>query len=216
MLPSPLIFVDVDGVLNTHATAMSTLTHSRLADADTYFAPGEEQFMRSKGLSLSRARLATLGSLVHALDCRIVISSSWRVDPGAKRVLLAAFDHAGGGIRERVVGCTPELAGGSRADEVLEWLAEERRREGRHRRHEPAWVAIDDMDLGGQRPDIFLPSHFVLTKIGYGLTTERAAEAERLLREQHCQLQRQQSATSTAVKVPAAAVAAFQKCFTRL
>lgn len=64
---------------------------------------------------------------------RIVLSSSWRLE----QPLSALKEYFPAAVQPRILGCTPELPGGSRYGEILHWL-----------RHEGVtlskWAALDD------------------------------------------------------------------------
>ena len=96
----PVIFIDVDGVPNAC---------NQPDDPDLFFPSGREAEMRDSYLVLSASRLSRFAELVKAHDCRIVLSTSWRLMALARTVLLAAFaEH---GIEARVLGDTPDRRG---------------------------------------------------------------------------------------------------------
>ena len=161
---SPIIFLDVDGVLNTHAMQAS--------ESDCVYPQEYAVRMMQNGLVLSRSRLAALASIVADYDCRIVVSSTWRVQQMSKLALVAALAEVGV-APERVVGSTKELHSKPRAFEIKEWLTSHE--------HTGPWVAIDDIDLGSQDP-VLMRDHFVRTSMSAGLVEDRADEVRRLLK----------------------------------
>ena len=150
----PTLFLDVDGVLNTAQMFERHALHPKL--------------------------LKRLKSVVDATDCRIVLSTTWRMAEENERVLLdALIEH---GINPNVVvGRTPVLG---LAD--LHWsgdhgtLAETRRASEivRYLDTSPAvekgrWAVVDDLDvLRVDDPSIRqrLEGHFIRTAVESGLT----------------------------------------------
>jgi len=141
--PAIVVFLDVDGVL-----------HSLY---------GEEIFRESCCRLLQQLLLAT--------GAAIVLSSSWREDPG-KVALLNEM------LRSRrlmpVHDCTRVL-NGPREEEICEWL----------RRHPEArrWVAIDDLDLQSRGTEHArrMHGHFVQTCKHIGLTSRDVELAKAIL-----------------------------------
>ena len=134
--------------------------------------------MRDWGFVLSRSRLEALAALVKSHDARIVLSTAWRTDHGARRVLAAALTELCG-LPGTVFEwpATPELRDQPRAREIVAWLA----------KHDPArtrrWIAIDDINLARDDPAA-MAGRFVHTSIEAGLSDSRAAFADALLRRQ--------------------------------
>ena len=179
---APLLFIDVDGVLNTlahSAHAIGSTDADAVASASDCCFPTEwHDKMRDNLCVLSQARLDTFSELVRTLGARIVLSTSWRSDEKiARPALLAAFEMVG--IAGKVIGQTPDLYGksdfifpvGTRYDEIATWLANEYDTEAER----PIWFAIDDMPLVEQAPPA-LAENFILTDASYGLTDKLAAE----------------------------------------
>lgn len=89
-----LLFLDVDGVLNT---------------------------TRSKSLySLSKPLLRRLEGIVRDTNCRIILSSTWRKDAHALRVLKRALKYRG----VRIQGFTPVIHNKSRGHEIEAYLTD--------------------------------------------------------------------------------------------
>ena len=147
-----LLFLDVDGVLNTSG------------DVD------EEDTIRTANWPcvLSLPHLRTLKAVLDLTGADVVLSSNWRlVELGCRaleRGLRAAHIPC-----ERVVGATPDHRPhhGSRQDEILAWL----------RQHcgsaPPAWVAVDDLPLERTQP-AGMRGHCVLTDTATGLDSDAA------------------------------------------
>ena len=118
-------------------------------------------------------------------DCRIVISSSWRVvHPLDEMRGYFAVD-----MQSRVIGMTPEhraLRGGpslvssySRQWECEAWLRSEWLWLPQQRRLNSPWIAIDDRD-DWFRPDC---TNLLTTNSQTGFTPDDALRLERMLRE---------------------------------
>ena len=134
-----LLFLDVDGVLNNH-TILNSID-----------ILGEEQ-------------LVLLKSLVNMSECKIVLSSTWRLFPESRAELQSAF------LRHDIpswIGVTPSISKKPRSVEITSWL--------RNNVKVPTIAAgIDDdedIDIG---IDHGLPVKFKAFKTNYnhGLTLE--------------------------------------------
>ena len=164
--PSPrnVIFLDVDGVL---ATTRSMLSDYEEGDATLIFDPRGQEF------PLERSCVAQLLRLVEAAAAVVVLSSTWRLEPGMRRFLLEAL--AAGGIGEAVVvGSTPNLPGGGRLGgrgaEVRAWLADQ------HPLSVARFVLLDDGHAESFAAHE-LSGSFVQTAMDHGLTAAKADEA---------------------------------------
>ena len=148
-----VIFLDVDGVLNTSFNSGGATLHPTL-------------LKRFTSLLLSHE------------DVNIVLSSTWRLEPSYKQVLISRLGDLG--VKEgRIVGetgkiklvdidtnnigeQTPERA---RSKEILEYVKE-------NNFENDWWVAVDDMDLGscGTRYGMLNSGNFLKVDIDCGLT----------------------------------------------
>lgn len=131
----PVVFLDVDGVLNDNGQPDND---------DCFYPPGHEVGMRENYLVLSHVMLHRLALVVAAHNCRIVLSSSWRLNAIPRAALLAGLQAVGIDVSAQVHPTdTPDLIGmsdgvypaGVRVDELQEWLK---------RHHNPPWIALDD------------------------------------------------------------------------
>ena len=111
----PLLFLDVDGVINTHANHAGGGEGEGYGGGggggDNFYPPAWEAAMREQALVLSREKLGTLARLVDTLDASLVLSTSWRTDHATARPALLAALAAFGVDAGRVVGSTPDLYG---------------------------------------------------------------------------------------------------------
>lgn len=98
-----ILFLDIDGVLNR-----------------TGFAPSTARLRHWIEPELA-SRLTTV---LEALDARIVLSTSWRIDSTLDE--LRGELHAAGLDAARVLDMTPELPDGERWPEIEAWMREHR------------------------------------------------------------------------------------------
>eukprot|EP00929_Paragymnodinium_shiwhaense_P088922 TRINITY_DN49224_c0_g1_i1.p1 TRINITY_DN49224_c0_g1~~TRINITY_DN49224_c0_g1_i1.p1 ORF type:complete len:218 (+),score=32.07 TRINITY_DN49224_c0_g1_i1:63-716(+) len=141
----PLLFQDVDGVLNTYRP----------------FSP-----------RLDEVKLHRLAHVVANTNADLVISSQWRKDPRHLQQLRQSLDAAGIPLG-RIIGQTPALCGGvdCRAREIEAFLRSHP--EVAWGSAAGNWTAVDDVDLAAQDSSL-MRGHFVKTDPMEGLTEERA------------------------------------------
>lgn len=91
----PVIFLDIDGVLNTLET------------------------VKELSLPLQASSIAALNELIEKSGARVVISSSWRCyyDLAKIEEILNSYGFVG-----EIVGQTPVLRGAERGEEIKTWL----------------------------------------------------------------------------------------------
>jgi len=149
-----LLFLDVDGVLNRPSTPWD--------DVHT---------------GLDSKLLKYLKLIVLKTGCKIVLSTTWRLNPDTKRILLSAFktrmdlDPA-----TVVLGQTKSLKrhGLHRTNEIEHFL-----RANRRRVHVVSWCALDDLKLNAYdaHSKQFMRGHFVRTDRRTGLSPQNALSA---------------------------------------
>ena len=115
-----VIFLDIDGVLNCSKTPN----------------PKQLPYIVDRGL------LRRFVAVTRRTQAKVVLSSTWRYDPAG---LWAAKHH---GIR--FIGCTPDLPGKSRCDEIKRWLKAHPRVK--------RFAILDDEDDGLDSLPLFQPS----------------------------------------------------------
>lgn len=148
----PIVFLDWDGVLCTQAGYLAgPLKEGPDGRYDPPFQPEcIEQFAR----------------VIAETGAKVVLSTAWR-SAGAVRCgesLRAAGCHA------ELIGCTPWLNRGPRADEIVAWVV--------GAKYEGEFCVIDDdSDAWLGRRDCF-----VQTSMEHGLTPELADRAIRILK----------------------------------
>lgn len=142
-----LLFLDVDGVLNN----LEVLSDSRSSDP------------------LGEVHLKLLKTLVAATDCKIVISSTWRMFPESLESLKFAFEEHEIPLW---IDCTPCLQSGPRSQEILSWLKS-------NLTVDAVAVGIDDDEDINIGEDHGLPVKFkpIKTCFEHGLTQEVVQEA---------------------------------------
>lgn len=147
-----VLFLDVDGVLHP-----VQVRHPR------------QQFARSC--------MALLGEVLAATGATIVLSTAWRVDPEARRIVAEKLAEHG---LPHFVSRTPNIAMFHRSREILSWV----------RKYRPAtWVAVDDLPLGEESE--YMQGHFVQTRPRFGLLQDSADRIIQLFKAQAEQLERQ-------------------------
>ena len=153
-----IIFLDVDGVLNTDSCRPRDAIKSSLVER------------------LAQAVLRT-GS-------RIVLSSTWRLHVKYRNKLLKRLESVGVD-RCLIIDDTPQLpfdlrcgwpvAEHNRACEIAAWMASARTHP------DLKWVAIDDLDVTNSPHASFFHGHFVHTTRQKGLTQDCADAIMRIL-----------------------------------
>lgn len=146
-----VIFLDIDGVLNSR--------HTPLKKCFKGFEEDERTDPRCVQL---------LNTVVERTQAKIVISSAWRIQHSAEE-LQAYFKHCG--FTGEIIGVTPVLLNvdldpedpdeWERGDEIQEWLD--------NNEVENFIILDDDSDMG------YLKLHLVKTSFEVGLTAEDAA-----------------------------------------
>jgi hypothetical protein len=157
----PIIFLDVDGVLNGH-----------------------EFLMESQSCTINPACVARLNRIVKAADARIVLSSAWRYMVHGHAMTLDGF-----GYMLRTHGFLAWINGSDkviidltcrdedipeRPDQIRAWL-----RHNGYKGNDQRYVVIDDDDFGWGDLNV------VLTDGARGLTDEDVERAIVILNEPH-------------------------------
>jgi len=111
-----VIFLDVDGVLNTE----------ECDDAPKEGEEGSEAFLyhEKTPIPLLKRSLDNLQYVLRQTDAKIVISSSWRLFPERLELLTKILDSISPSDESAVIGLTPDLSNSwsGRGEEVREWL----------------------------------------------------------------------------------------------
>lgn len=116
--PNTLLFLDFDGV--THPVPGQTpQSISELENSGIY---GDGQFFK-------RENVIQVNRLIHELDAKVVITSSWR-----REFPWNFFNRL---FLERVIGQTPSLPIARKYNEVKHFLVEKQL-------HRTPWIALDD------------------------------------------------------------------------
>ena len=126
-----ILFLDVDGVLNR------TSLFSLFDDAKE--SEEEEQKDQKSGLHL--AHLQRLKTILSKTDCRIVLSSAWRLFEASKKTLFQALERHIQFESKLYLGDTPKRLK-NRVTEIKQWL------EGSEWNYNVvSWVSVDDIGL---------------------------------------------------------------------
>jgi len=147
-----VLFLDVDGVLHS-----VQVRHPR------------QQFARDC--------MALLAEVLAATNATIVLSTAWRIDPEARRIVAEKLEEHG---LPQFVSRTPNIAMFHRSREILAWV----------RKYRPAtWVAVDDLPLLDENE--LMQGHFVQTRARTGLQQDTADRIISFFKAQSEQLKQQ-------------------------
>lgn len=149
---TPLLFLDIDGVLNTPASCSIHRSN--------------ESFLPTAVAALLKIQTET--------GCEVVISSSWRMEDQHRQIAPAFEKNGLGAILPHIVGSTPALSvveGATREDEIEAWLMEHQ---------QLGSFAILDDDRSEFRGE--LRSRLVLVDDNVGLTAADADKCIQMLR----------------------------------
>jgi hypothetical protein len=167
---APLVFLDVDGVLNSAATR----NFAHFQDDAKFDAPSEEM-----------TRIFC-NQIVHPTKAKVILSSTWRLKEHKYAEVREALAKHG----VQIVGATANRemlhVDNQRPDEIGEFIETYEKETNSTVKN---WVAIDDLplDLFAQegRPqspgNCLTKAHFVKTSDATGLTEDLAREAVRKL-----------------------------------
>eukprot|EP01083_Nonionella_stella_P174496 605085_1 len=149
-----LLFLDVDGVLNNKYLEW---TH------------------HNNGLDDNL--LAFLKIIVLKTNCKIVLSTTWRLHRKAKQILIHSIKtRLDLNTDDLIVGQTPDLrmCGKNRSDEIENYLTS-----NTHRYHVVSWCALDDLSLNkyDTHAALFMKGHFVKTSPKIGISATNAVRA---------------------------------------
>jgi len=161
-----ILFLDVDGVLNCSHTFQRR--HNALLITNT--AVKREEFAWPLG-HLDEELIPRLNDIVEQTDCKIVISSSWRIStefPYFKGWLV----YRGFKYPDAIIDKTPNLPmlDNCRGEEIKTWLV---------KHPEVTQYAILDDDICDIQP--VHPNNYVNTDGKEGLTNEKVKETINLL-----------------------------------
>lgn len=156
-----VIFLDVDGVLNSTEDMMAYLERTGKKSAGLY----EEVELRA---------LKLLKEIVDKTGAEIVVSSSWRYGWTNKHLelggeLLTKLKDRLGDVGLRIIGTTPILHCTDRGDEIRDWLE-------RHPEVESFVILDDDSDMCE-----FTETNLVKTTNSRGLREEHVIKAIEIL-----------------------------------
>lgn len=146
-----ILFLDIDGVLNTLPSSTESSTNP------SHYFP--------------QIRLKRLKNIIDSTNCKIVLSSSWRLRDFSKKTLWEKFESIGIDVKTCYIGDTPSIKK-ARAFQIETYLNEIKSKyEISH------WCAVDDMELDStQQTAQIMKDHFVKTEIATGLTDAKMNE----------------------------------------
>ena len=146
-----ILFLDVDGVLNNPSTKWDE---------------------RENGISTKLLKYLKL--ILLKTGCKIVLSTTWRLNKCAKQILLHTFKTRGDiNIDDIVIGQTKDLKykGKHRTNEIYDYL-----KSNQYRFNVISWCALDDLSLNkyDQQSSIFMNGHFIKTNPKIGISPQNA------------------------------------------
>lgn len=157
-----ILFLDIDGVLNSVATQMC---------------------------GIDDCHLDHLQTILTSTQCKIVLSSSWKSNDNLKQRFYDALKQIGFDHNIIVLGTTQESKYGvERGIEIQSYLESKQTQTKYNVRQ---WVAIDDMKLDTPKCQQFIQNHFVHIDRRNGLRQDTAATAIAILNGQTVQLNQQ-------------------------
>lgn len=143
--PGVVLFLDVDGVLHP-------------------------SHCNSERMQFNAECLSLLRGVIQATGAQIVLSTAWRLDPAARRIVGEKLVAHG---LPMFVGRTANIDTFHRSREILAWV----------RKYEPKrWVAVDDWPLLQETER--MRGHFVQTRPRFGLQRPTADEIIQLFNMQ--------------------------------
>lgn len=162
-----LIFLDIDGVLNSEG-----FYHSR------DFVRRDKEFLNDRikayEQNLDPRAIDYLNMIINRTDAEIILSSSWRWqnNPQGNENTNIALQNKG--LKKRFIDITPRFAGDLRGNEIKAFLEEF------EKTHEVENYVIldDDVDMLDEQKE-----HFVNTDWHDGLTFKNAVDAANILLE---------------------------------
>ncbi len=144
-----VLFLDVDGVLNTSG---------------------------SRGLHYSL--LSRLKSIIEQTDCKIIISSNWRLYDKYLKYLYAHMSNIGIDVEKVVLGGTSYFGTDLRLFEILHCLDQMYI----HQYEVDNWCILDDLNLYRQNVrNIDLENHFVRSNHLKGLSSHNVSDCVTIL-----------------------------------
>lgn len=159
----PIIFLDIDGVLNSEASCRAAW-QARGSTSRTSRAPGPDM--------LDPPRVAHLESLVQRTGAKVVISSNWRCWPECRHETIAGWLRDLGFTGE-AIGQTPmKMSYISRGSEISLWL-----------RDNPCddFVILDNLMYGEHSAEWLAPHQARLVFTRDGMEANHVEKAARML-----------------------------------
>lgn len=151
VLPVKVLFLDIDGVLNSHEYLYVQRTEAfRCEDLAAQIDP---------------AAVERLNDIIARTGCEVVLSSVWRLNRGLMKTWRALLVH---GFKYRIIDSTPADCNGYRGKQILSWLTD-------HPEVAQYAVVDDSDDMDGVR------DRLVQTTFRHGLQDEHVDRLVELL-----------------------------------
>eukprot|EP01083_Nonionella_stella_P006695 19400_1 len=150
-----ILFLDVDGVLNGENIGYGGVDDSLL-------------FL--------------LKTIIDETHCKIVLSTTWRLNQSARALLLHFMKaRADINVEDIIIGDTPSIKHKNRAIEIQSFLESF---EFQSQYYATSWCAIDDLNLMHYYPK-YMNNHFVRTNYRTGITSNDAYKVVQILNREH-------------------------------
>lgn len=150
-----------------HQSSLEDLEAVLFLDVDGVLHPAQVHHVRQQ---FERRCMILLAEIIAKTNATIVLSTAWRVDPEARRMIAEKLQEYGLPL---FVSRTPQIAMFRRTREILAWV----------KKYRPiTWIAIDDLPLMDESEEMH--GHFVHTRARFGLQQDTAQKAIELLHAQ--------------------------------
>lgn len=148
-----IVFLDIDGVLNSNKYLQSLRYAKKLSEGAGFL-----------DRSLDDTAIRMVNYLCGITGARVVISSTWRESKDCIPTLRR------NGLNTYVHGQTPEIHGGSRGEEIQAWLDENK--------WDKYVILDDDTDMLDRQQE-----YFVRVNRRYGITNKDLVKAIEILKD---------------------------------
>eukprot|EP01084_Bolivina_argentea_P039951 73819_1 len=153
-----VLFLGVDGVLNTTNTQWNDKTN------------GIEDNL-----------LSNLKLILDSTDCKIVLSTSWRLHANYKHILLYQLETRGNiNINELIIGDTQHIPNCTRSTEIMRFI-HTYNSNPLNKYYISQFSAIDHLPLNTYPNSSFIKPHFVKTNHNIGISTNNVDKCIQIL-----------------------------------
>ena len=159
---SNIIFLDVDGVLNSINNLIEVYNKTKKPHSG-YDYPFDENCLKN------------LQELVNETNSKLVITSTWRKEQKGRETLLNELKEYG--LDKQVIGYTPVLPNGNREAEIKKYLST--------LQEKPNYIILDD-----SKEFVELSHALIKTDTRTGLTNKNVEQAIKILNKKDIDIER--------------------------